>query len=215
MLRQAEAADGRVVQQLHQPRERDDALFDKIGVEQGEGRLQPDDAHRALFKAAALLLGAVGRVVGCDHVDRPVGDALEQRFAVGPLAKRGIHLEPPVLLQVRLVEQQVVRPRLARHVQPLGLRLADEHDALLRGDVADVVAAARLAHELEVVLKINLQGKEIKNGKLIRLSAKNGLEENTIDNPTNIYPVENNVTTEKNGATVEIPASSLNIIRLK
>ena len=63
--------------------------------------------------------------------------------------------------------------------------------------------------------KINLQGKEFKNGKLIRLSAKNGLEENTIDNPTNIYPVENYVTTEKNGATVEIPASSLNIIRLK
>ena len=63
--------------------------------------------------------------------------------------------------------------------------------------------------------KINLQGKEIKNGKLIRLSAKNGLEENTIDNPTNIYPVENYVTTEKNGATVEIPANSLNIIRLK
>ena len=47
------------------------------------------------------------------------------------------------------------------------------------------------------------------------LRAKNGLEENTIDNPTNIYPVENYVTTEKNGATVEIPASSLNIIRLK
>ena len=42
-----------------------------------------------------------------------------------------------------------------------------------------------------------------------------GLEENTIDNPTNIYPVENYITTEKNGATVEIPASSLNIIRLK
>ncbi len=63
--------------------------------------------------------------------------------------------------------------------------------------------------------KINLNGKDIKDGKLIRLSAKNGLEENTIDNPTNIYPVENYVTTEKNGATVEIPANSLNILRLK
>ncbi len=63
--------------------------------------------------------------------------------------------------------------------------------------------------------KINLNGKDIKDGKLIRLSAKNGLEENTIDNPTNIYPVENHVTTEKNGATVEIPANSLNILRLK
>ena len=55
-----------------------------------------------------------------------------------------------------------------------------------------------------------------KSHKILRVKdLKNGLEENTIDNPTNIYPVENYVTTEKNGATVEIPANSLNIIRLK
>ncbi len=63
--------------------------------------------------------------------------------------------------------------------------------------------------------KINLQGKEIKDGKLIRLSAKNGLEENTIDNPTNVYPVETFITTQKNGVEVEVPANSLNILRLK
>ena len=55
-----------------------------------------------------------------------------------------------------------------------------------------------------------------KSYKILRVKdLKNGLEENTIANPTNIYPVENYVTTEKNGATVEIPANSLNIIRLK
>lgn len=80
------------------------------------------------------------------------------------------------------------------------------------GEVILKIANTSTEH---TIAKINLQGKEIKNGKLIRLSAKNGLEENTIDNPTNIYPVENYVTTEKNSATVEIPASSLNIIRLK
>ena len=37
----------------------------------------------------------------------------------------------------------------------------------------------------------------------------------TIDNPTNIYPVENYVTTEKNSATVEIPATSLKINQTK
>ena len=63
--------------------------------------------------------------------------------------------------------------------------------------------------------KVVLQGKDIKDGKLIRLSAKDGLEENTIDNPTNIYPVESFITTSKNGAEVEIPANSLNILRLK
>ena len=62
---------------------------------------------------------------------------------------------------------------------------------------------------------ICLQGKTISNAKLIRLSAKNGKEENTIDNPTNVYPTETFVTTSTDGAVVEIPANSLNIFRLK
>lgn len=63
--------------------------------------------------------------------------------------------------------------------------------------------------------KVNLNGKTISDGKLIRLSAKNGLEENTIDNPTNVYPVESYITTKKDGVDIEIPANSLNILRLK
>ena len=41
---------------------------------------------------------------------------------------------------------------LAGDVQPLGLGPADEGHALLGGDVADVVAAARLPHQLQVPL---------------------------------------------------------------
>ena len=63
--------------------------------------------------------------------------------------------------------------------------------------------------------KVHLQGKNIQDGKLIRLSAKNGLEENTIDTPTNVYPVESFITTKKDGVEMEIPANSLNILRLK
>ena len=63
--------------------------------------------------------------------------------------------------------------------------------------------------------EINVQGKSISNGKLIRLSAKNGKEENTIDNPTNVHPTESFVTTSKDRVVVEIPANSLNIFRLK
>ena len=62
---------------------------------------------------------------------------------------------------------------------------------------------------------VNLKGKSVSEGKLIRLSAKNGAEENTIDNPTNVYPVETFVTTSADGMDVEIPANSLNIFRLK
>ena len=63
--------------------------------------------------------------------------------------------------------------------------------------------------------EICLQGKTISNAKLIRLSAKNGKEENTIDNPTNVHHTETFVTTSTDGAVVEIPANSLNIFRLK
>ena len=63
--------------------------------------------------------------------------------------------------------------------------------------------------------KVDVKGKDVAEGKLIRLTAKNGLEENTIDNPTNVCPVESYITTTKNGTELEIPAYSLNIIRLK
>ena len=63
--------------------------------------------------------------------------------------------------------------------------------------------------------EISIKGKSISTGKLIRLSAKNGKEENTIDNPTNVHPTETFITTSTDGAVVEIPANSLNIFRLK
>ena len=113
-------------------------------------------------------------------------------------------------LAENIIEEQEDAQNIERKIQIL--ELTHHHLDEQTGEVILKIANTSTEH---TTAKINLQGKEIKDGKLIRLSAKNGLEENTIDNPTNIYPVENYVTTEKNGATVEIPASSLNIIRLK
>ena len=44
-----ETAAGRVVEQLHEPFHGNDTGLYKVGVEQREGHLQPDDAHGALF----------------------------------------------------------------------------------------------------------------------------------------------------------------------
>lgn len=63
--------------------------------------------------------------------------------------------------------------------------------------------------------KINLRGKDVSSGRLIRLSSKRGTDENTVDNPTNVYPVETFVSTSANGLELEIPSTSLNILRLK
>ena len=63
--------------------------------------------------------------------------------------------------------------------------------------------------------KVCLNGKKITEGRIIRLSSRYGTDENSIDNPTNVYPTESFVTTSGNGVEVEIPATSLNILRLK
>ena len=63
--------------------------------------------------------------------------------------------------------------------------------------------------------KISLDGKTIKNAKLIRLTAKNGSEENDIDHPTNVYPTTTVIPVNSDSLELEIPASSLNILRMK
>lgn len=63
--------------------------------------------------------------------------------------------------------------------------------------------------------KISLDGKTIKNAKLIRLTAKNGSEENDIDHPTNVYPTTTVIPVNSNSIELEIPASSLNILKMK
>lgn len=87
--------------------------------------------------------------------------------------------------------------------------------ATLDENTGEVILKVANTSSENTTAEICLQGKTISNAKLIRLSAKNGKEENTIDNPTNVYPTETFVTTSTDGAVVEILANSLNIFRLK
>ena len=87
--------------------------------------------------------------------------------------------------------------------------------ATLDENTGEVILKVANTSSENTTAEICLQGKTISNAKLIRLSAKNGKEENTIDNPTNVHPTETFVTTSTDGAVVEIPANSLNIFRLK
>ena len=87
--------------------------------------------------------------------------------------------------------------------------------ATLDENTGEVILKVANTSSENTTAEICLQGKTISNAKLIRLSAKNGKEENTIDNPTTVHPTETFVTTSTDGAVVEIPANSLNIFRLK
>ena len=87
--------------------------------------------------------------------------------------------------------------------------------ATLDENTGEVILKVANTSSENTTAEICLHGKTIKGAKLIRLTAKNGQEENTIDNPTNVHPTETFVTTSSDGGVVDIPANSLNIFRLK
>ena len=87
--------------------------------------------------------------------------------------------------------------------------------ATLDENTGEVILKVANTNSENTTAEICLQGKTIKGAKLIRLTAKNGQEENTIDNPTNVHSTETFVTTSSDGGVVDIPANSLNIFRLK
>ena len=56
----------------------------------------------------------------------------------------------------------------------------------------------------------------IKEAVVTRLTSQKGTDENTFETPTKIYPVDETLSPLSNGAvTLDIPAYSLNIVRLK
>lgn len=54
-----------------------------------------------------------------------------------------------------------------------------------------------------------------RSARAIRLMSANGKDENTIDQPTAVYPVEETLTVGKDGILLDVPAYSLSIVRIK
>jgi alpha-L-arabinofuranosidase len=63
--------------------------------------------------------------------------------------------------------------------------------------------------------RINVSHFNVKGAQLVSLRANDGLDENTLLQPTNIYPTNHELSPEGNMVEVEIPAFSLNIITLE
>jgi len=63
--------------------------------------------------------------------------------------------------------------------------------------------------------QLNLKNFTPRSAKAIRLSSLSGEDENTLQQPTNIYPTEHELSPNGQTIEVELPAYSLNIIRIK
>ena len=63
--------------------------------------------------------------------------------------------------------------------------------------------------------RINVSHLDMKGAQVVRLRANDGMDENTLQEPTRIYPTTHELSPEGNSLEVEIPAYSLNIIRIQ
>ena len=75
----------------------------------------------------------------------------------------------------------------------------------------------KVANTSEIATTANLDLKNFspKCARVVRLAANDGMEENTLDTPTNIHPVEQLLSPEGNRVQLDVPPYSLNIIRIK
>jgi len=102
-------------------------------------------------------------------------------------------------------------------------------DTVLKQDTStDVFSSATIDDQTgELIVKIvnsrdesttarlNISNFAVKQAKLIRLCANTGYDENTLQQPTNISPTEHELSPDNNNIEVDLPAYSLNIIRIK
>jgi hypothetical protein len=104
-----------------------------------ERRLETDDAERRRLMLVrgghrkVLLLRRVRRVVGCDHLERAVGERAANGRDVGFGAERRVHLGERTVRRDRLVvEHEVMRRRLGRDARAGGPGRAYRRDGLGR-----------------------------------------------------------------------------------
>ena len=94
----------------------------------------------------------MGRVVGCSHINSAVLNALNERQPVLLGAQWRIHFEGAAFLKVVFIKHKVVRTCFAGDVNALCLGLSYNINALLCGDVTDVVGTANALCERNIPL---------------------------------------------------------------
>ena len=68
--------------------------------------------------------------------------------------------------------------------------------------------------DVATAANVNLKNFTPASARVVRLAANDGMEENTLDAPTTIHPVEQLLSPENNSVQFDVPPYSLNIIRL-
>ena len=69
--------------------------------------------------------------------------------------------------------------------------------------------------DMGTTAQLNLKHFTARSARVIRLATADGMDENSLPHPTNIVPVEQELSPESDRVMLDIPAYSLNIVRIK
>lgn len=69
--------------------------------------------------------------------------------------------------------------------------------------------------DVATTASLNLKNLKPQSARVVRLAASDGTDENTLDAPTNIHPVEQLLSPVGDSVLLDVPPYSLNIVRIK
>jgi len=88
-------------------------------------------------------------------------------------------------------------------------------NAAIDGETGEMVVKVVNTGRVGTTAVVDVNNFNVGSARVIRLSSERGTDENTLKNPTNIYPVDVDCQTNGNRVTLDVPAYSLNILRIK
>ena len=148
--------------------------------------------------------------------------AIEQISNGGKLltaSKRG-HIESgrwyDVTLQVAgdsvkaWLDNELVFDTVLKHDETKGIFSS----ATIDDATGELIVKVANTSDVATTANVNLKNFTPASARVVRLAANDGMEENTLDAPTTIHPVEQLLSPENNKVQLDVPPYSLNIIRL-
>mgnify|MGYP003510344050 FL=1 len=106
--------------------------------------------------------------------------------------------------------KQVFATRLKGSIKP-GLY----QTASLDKETGEVIVKLANTSMLKTTARVHVNGLTPTTARVIRLTSASGNDENSLEEPTKVYPTEQQLSPEDGVVEVTLPASSLNIIRMK
>lgn len=87
--------------------------------------------------------------------------------------------------------------------------------ASLDKETGEVIVKLANTSMLKTTARVHVNGLTPTTARVIRLTSASGNDENSLEEPTKVYPTEQQLSPEDGVVEVTLPASSLNIIRMK